>query len=144
MIAANVPQKQKEYCLLRYFRNKKNQKVGIFVAFKFNDCIFIGTSFCDIRYDKFNKDTGLDIAYHRAYKNFEKEDYEKVFQKIPHNYMATFSDYLDDTKKYFFDKDKGEYYGTFPLWFEKLDNDNREIFIANIKNISLEQSLFKM
>ena len=53
-----------EYLTKRY--SKKNHKVGVVVGFKEGDKILIGWAKCNIKLDKFDKETGIELAKQRA------------------------------------------------------------------------------
>lgn len=53
--------------LLQYFKYK-NKRKGIFIAFKENEKIYIGYSFCHKNEQNFNRNIGIIEAYRRAKK----------------------------------------------------------------------------
>lgn len=54
--------------LLQYKRNKRGQKIGLVIAFKENDQVYIGWSLCNLKKERngFNKELGVAHAYRHA------------------------------------------------------------------------------
>lgn len=100
----------------RYFRDERNHKVGVIHAYKrFGDKVYIGFSFCDTRYDKFNIDISEDLVSKRI-DWFEHASLETVMKLVPYQQVNDFTKYVNRVLAYFRDVPSEN----FPRWVQTL------------------------
>lgn len=110
--------KNEYYCKSYWVRDKNRNKVGYLVAYTSYDSNYesvkVGFSFCDTRFDKFDKYEAMELADQRAEYLAHAVNVDKVMEKIPYKYREDFLWFADSCSRYFKDK-------TFPLWFNTLE-----------------------
>lgn len=86
-----------------YLRNRKNQLVGMLVAYKDEDGhLRIGWSKCKVKMDKFDKEIGFYIALRRAEK---REPYKRnthyCVKGLPHCVTQVMPKFVERVNKYY-------------------------------------------
>lgn len=107
--------------IVRYIRNKKRQKLGVFVAEKKDDKIFWGYSVCHSKKDIFNADWGKKLATLRMNKrkSYQISELPQVVrQKLPY--------FLEGCRKYFRIDDFGQ----------TLSEDTSDHILAQLAHVS--------
>lgn len=69
--------------IIRYIRNNSRHKLGLFVAEKHDDKIYWGYSVCHSKKDRFNAETGKELAIARMNKrtNYNLDKLPRVVKK---------------------------------------------------------------
>lgn len=83
-----TPQKQESKRINTYFRDKKGNKEGEAKALLVDEKIVVWYSFCDTRYDKFDK-------------NFPMNGFRGDFSVVPFRHQESFKKFLERAKRYF-------------------------------------------
>ena len=100
-----------------WIRDPQGNKLGYCLAFTVGpeyENVLVGFSFCDTRYDKFNKEKALDLAEERAYHLADAMNVDKIMEKVPYKHRTDFLWFLDTCSRYFQDRE-------FPVWFTTLE-----------------------
>lgn len=93
--------------LRMYLRNRKNQFVGMLLAYRDGDTVKFGWSKCMTKLDVFHKDSALYIAAHRAAKkNTSLSNLETVLSvledsELPHLVKKLAPKFVARAKRYF-------------------------------------------
>lgn len=100
-----------------WLRDENGSKVGLLLAYtdykSDYEEVYIGFSFCDTRYDKFDKNQALDLAEMRAEYLSKAINYEKILEKIPYKHRDEFLWFLKGCTRYFKDR-------YLPTWVDRL------------------------
>ena len=79
--------------IVKYIRNRDNQKVGVLVSNGYNS---VGWSLCHIGLERFNKERGIEIARGREARGTET--------MMPVSIAEDYAEFLERSRRYF-DKD---------------------------------------
>lgn len=108
----------------QWVKDKNGQLVGHLVAYVPNqtlvdigwkDIVYVGYSFCDTRYDKFDKSVAKIMSDDKAIQLSLAKNVDKILSKVPYNYRADFEYFVRRVKRYYKGKKGSEwlevYYG---------------------------------
>lgn len=106
----------------KWVRNADNQKVGCLIAWRDGEenKVFIGYSFCDIRYDIFHPFIAVDKAIDKAHYLSYAKNLDKIYDKIPYKHKQDFLAFLSRCLCYFRDENI-----IFPDWFKNVMVSNK-------------------
>lgn len=101
-----------------WIRDSKGNKVGYLLAYtdykSDYEKVLVGFSFCDTRFDKFDKYKAADLAEARAERLADAINVDKIIEKVPYKHREDFFWFLDTCARYFKDRE-------FPIWFTALE-----------------------
>ena len=80
----------------QYMRDSKRNKIGVMVAIKDGDHVYLGFSKCNTKVDKFNKTIGTDMALGRARKYFDTS-LDQIYSLMPESVVSQIQEFLQTT-----------------------------------------------
>ena len=94
--------------ITKYIKNKNGSRKGVLVGLRVENEILIGWSQCNIYYDNFCREKGLEIALGRGDKYFNAA-FETVSEKFTVDIDKLMGDFVYRCHNYFKD-------GVYPKW----------------------------
>ena len=96
------------------------EKVGVFYSQFFTHWdekrVYVGYSFCDKRFDKFDKYPGIDLAYDRSKWFYNAKTVASIIKSVPEKYRQSFFDFIYTVCK----KGKDQY--NYPEWVKEIES----------------------